>query len=540
MIAAGKRSGSSWAPLRYREYRVLWAAQVASQIGTWMHMVGAQWLMLTLDGSALMVALVQAAISLPIVLLALPAGALGDIFDRRRLLLGSTVFTLVAAAGLAALTLGDAIAPWSLLALTFAIGAGDALRRPSWQAIQPELVPREEIPQASAINSAGINVARAVGPAIGGVVVAVAGAGWVFALNSASFLAVLGALVWWRREPDEGAFAPERMGAAVRAGIRYARSSRRLRSVLARTGLFIVFGSALWALLPVLAERRLGLGSGGYGFLLGAVGVGAVAGTVVLPSLRARLSVDRVVAVATAIFAAASLVLAWVTWVPAAALALLAVGFSWIATIASLNASTQTILPAWVRARGLAFFLLVVNVGQAAGAVLWGTLAEQADVQTAFAVVGIGLALTLFGVARFPVRSGEDLDLSPSRHWVEPELAIEPPDPAHGPVLVTVEYRVPPENQEEFRAAMRAVGRSRRRSGAYRWLIWQATADPERFVETFTVPSWEEHMRQHERVTVADRAFEERVGSLVADGTEPVTSHLLSALPLGGDRLPKR
>jgi MFS family permease/quinol monooxygenase YgiN len=519
--------GSSWAPLRHSPFRELWLAQLASNVGTWMQTVGAQWLMLSLNRSPLMVALVQTAISLPVVLLALPAGALGDILDRKRLLITSQVMALLAAGLLAALTLGDLIGAWGLLGLTFAVGVGDALRRPAWQAVQPDLVPRAEIPQAAALNSANMNVGRALGPALGGALVAVAGPGWVFLANAVSYFGVLVVLAVWRSEREESALGPERIGAAVRAGARFARSSPRLRAVLVRTGLFLAFASALWSLLPIVASDRLHLGSGGYGLLLGSVGVGAVAGAGLLPAIRARRSLDGMLAIATAAFAGSALVLALVPLELPVLLALLVAGMAWITVLAGLMGSAQTILPSWVRARGMALFLLVFHGGQAGGAVLWGVVANGSGVKVAFAAVAGGLMVGLVAVPRYPVRSGEDLDLRPSGHWEEPQLALDR-EPGQGQVLVTVEYRVDPENHEEFREAMQAVGRVRRRSGASRWSLFQDAADPDRFVEAFLVPSWEEHLRQRERVTVADRRFEDRVRALLADGAQPKVSHLLS------------
>jgi MFS family permease len=518
---------SSLAPLRHSPFRELYAAQLLSNVGTWMQTVAAQWLMITLEHSALMVALVQTAISLPVVLLALPAGALGDIVDRRRLLIASQVLAVAAAGVLTGLTLADRIGAWSLLGLTLAVGVGDALRRPAWQALQPQLVPREEVPQAATLNSANMNVGRALGPALGGALVAVAGPGWVFLVNGVSYLAVLAVLVPWRSEQERSGLGPERMGAAVRAGARYVRSSPRLRAVLVRTGLFLAFASALWALLPVVAKRQLDLGSGGYGVLLGCVGVGAVLGAAVLPVLRARRSTDAVVSLATAAFAAACLGLAtFNVLVPAMALLVLA-GVAWVTTLGVLMGSAQTILPSWVGARGMAVFLLVFHGGQAGGAVLWGAVADSTGTDVTFLVVAGGLVAGLIAVPRYRVRSGEDLDLRPSGHWAEPQLALDR-DPGEAPVLVTVEYRVPPENHTEFREAMQAVSRGRRRSGASRWSLFQDVADPDHFVETFIVPSWEEHLRQHERITVADRRFEERAHSLLANGETPRVTHLLA------------
>lgn len=527
-MAVGQRAApSSLAPLKHSPFRELFAAQLLSNIGTWMQTVAAQWLMLTLEHSVLMVALVQTAISLPVVLLALPAGALGDIVDRRRLLIASQVLAVAAAGALAGLTLADKIGAWSLLGLTLAVGVGDALRRPAWQALQPQLVPREQIGQAAALNSANMNVGRAVGPALGGILVATAGAGWAFGVNAISYLAVLAVLLPWRNEQERSGLGPERIGAAVRAGARYVKSSPRLRSVLMRSALFLTFASALWALLPVAANRQLGLGSGGYGLLLGAVGVGAVLGAGILPSLRARRSADAVVSLATAAFAAACVGLATFNVVAPVLVLLVLAGVGWVLTLGVLMGSAQTILPSWVAARGMAVFLLVFHGGQAGGAVLWGTVADATGTDVAFLIVAGGLMVGLLAVPRYRVRSGEDLDLTPSGHWVEPQLTLER-DPGEAPVLVTVEYRVRPENYERFRDAMQAVGRVRRRSGASRWSLFQDVADAEHFVETFVVPSWEEHLRQHERVTVTDQRHQERAYELLADGEEPRVTHLLS------------
>src|SRR5918998_2572127 len=256
---------SAWAPLRIRVYRALWIAQLTSNVGTWMQTVGAQWLMGSLSGDPLLVALVQTAMTLPIFLVGFPAGALGDVYDRRRVLLLSQSFMLVSAGALAALTLGGAVTPWVLLGLTFALGLGQALTAPSWQAIQPQLVGRELIPQAAALGATSMNLARAVGPAIGGALVAAAGPEWVFALNAVSFVAVLAVPVAWRREPRAKVLGPEHVGSALRAGLRFVRSSPRMRTALVHVFAYIFFGSAVWALLPVVARSGLGLGSGGYG-----------------------------------------------------------------------------------------------------------------------------------------------------------------------------------------------------------------------------------------------------------------------------------
>jgi MFS family permease len=520
---------SAWAPLRIRVFRALFIAQLTSNVGTWMQTVDAQWLMGSLSRNPLYVALIQTATALPVFLVGFPAGALGDIFDRRRILLTSQTFMLAAAAFLAALTFAGDVTPWLLLALTFAVGLGRALTAPSWQAIQPQLVGRALIPQAAALNSANMNVARAVGPAIGGVIVAAAGAGWVFALNAVSFLAVLAVLFTWRRAPVEKALGREHIGGAMRAGIRYVRSAPRMRAVLVRASAFILFASALWALLPIVARGRLGLGSGGYGVLLAAIGVGAVLGAWTLPRARARWRTDRVVAGASAGFAAVAVVLAWVDSVPAVIAALVAGGYAWIAVLSSLNSTAQAVLPDWVRSRGLSLYLLVFFGGQALGSLVWGLVVQRSDTRVALSCVAAGLLLSLLIGRRYPLRPTRRLDLRPAQHWAEPELVLEP-DPGHGPVLVTVEYRVPPERAGAFREAMQPVGRARRRSGGTRWGLFQDGADPERFLEVYLVATWEEHLRQHqERITHTDRMFEERARELLAEGTEPRVEHLFFA-----------
>jgi MFS family permease len=520
---------SAWAPLRIPLFRALLIAQFASNIGTWMQTVGAQWLMGDLTHDPLQVALVQTATSLPVFLFGFPAGAVGDVFDRRRVLLVSQTFMLAAAAVLAVLTFEGEVTPWVLLALTFAIGAGRALTAPSWQAIQPQLVGRELIPQAAALGAASVNVGRAVGPALGGALVAAAGAEWVFGLNAVSFLGVLAVLVMWRRSRVEKPLGPEHVRSALRAGTRYVRSSPRMKAILARSAVFVLFASAMWALLPIVARSELGLGSGGYGLLLGAVGLGAVLGTATLPRLRARVSLDRVVVGGGVAFALACAVLAWVHVVAIVAVALVVTGFAWIAVLSSLNATAQGVLPDWVRSRGMALYIIVFQGGQAVGALVWGLVVKQGDTRIAFSAVAAGLLLGIPAARRWPLRAPGGIDVRPSQHWPEPDLVIDP-DPGHGPLLVTVEYRVPAERADAFREAMLPVGRARRRSGGERWGLFQDGADPERFVEVYLVATWEEHLRQHqERTTHTDRLFEERARALVAEGSEPRVEHLLWA-----------
>ncbi|MEA2247926.1 MAG: hypothetical protein QOH46_2455 [Solirubrobacteraceae bacterium] len=520
---------SAWAPLRHPLYRALWMAQLASNVGTWMQTVGAQWLMGTLGGTALQIALVQAAITLPVFLVGLPAGALGDIVDRRRLLLVSQALMLFVAGVLATVTFSGAISPWLLLALTFALGIGQGLTAPSWQSIVPELVRRPEIPLAAALSGVNMNVARAVGPALGGVLVAAAGPGWTFALNAVSFLGTLAVIARWRRPPTERVLGPEHIVAAMRSGMAYARHAPRLRAVFARAALFVVFAGALWALLPVYARDELHLGSGGYGLLLGAVGVGAVMGAIALARARTVRSTDQLVVAAAVGFAIACAVCALIASVVPVAISLVLAGAAWITATSSLNGTAITVLPGWVRSRGLALYGLVFQGGQALSAVVWGLVTQFAGARTALGAVAGGLVAGLAGARRWRMPAAGELDVSPQPWPVEPALAFEP-DPSLGPILVTVEYRVPAEHHEAFRERMRDVGHVRRRTGAERWGLFQDGADPEAFVETFLVATWEEHLRQHgERSTAGDRAALADAAAMATVVGPPRVRHLFFA-----------
>jgi MFS family permease len=520
---------SAWAPLKHRLYRGLWTAQLVSNIGTWMQNVGAVWLMGTLGGSAALVALVQSAVTLPVFLTALPAGALADIVDRRRLLLVTQSWMLLSATALAVVTWLDVVTPGLLLALVFSLGLGTAINMPAWQAIQPELVPRREFPQAVALGSASINLGRAVGPAIGGVLVALVGSEAVFALNALSFLGILMVLGTWRRSRSESAEMPaERLSGAVRAGVRYGRNSPALRAVLARSATFMIAASAFMALLPVVARSELGMSASGFGALLTCFGGGAVIATATLPRLRERVDVDRLVVVATLVVACAAVALALAEHVAVAVAASLAAGVAWVVCLSSFNVSAQRALPAWVRARGMGFYLLTVQGGTAAGAALWGVVASVWGVRWALGVAAVALAAGTLGARRFRLARGEKLDLRSAPYTSEATLVIEP-RPEQGPVLVTVEYRVPTVNANAFADAMKKVGRVRRRTGARRWGLFRDHADPERFLETFLVESWEEHLRQHQRVTATDRRVEDDARALADAAGEPTATHLVSA-----------
>jgi MFS family permease len=518
-------SPSALSPLARPVFRALWIAALVSNVGYWMQSVGAVWQIGDVSGSPALVALVQTATSLPIVLLALPSGAAADVLDRRRLLLTTQSWMLVSAAALCLATVAGLASPAVVLTLTFLLGLGNAANAPAWQATIPELVGGRELSAAVALNSAGFNIGRAVGPAIGGLIVAAAGPAAVFGLNAVSFLGVLAVLWRWRRPPRDDLGAGEQVLGAIGAGVRYVRFAPLLRAVLVRTALFILPASALWALLPVVARDRLGLGATGFGLLLGALGIGSVAGAVALPRLRRAVPIDRRVVGATCVFALATVALATLGSPVLVWLAMAAAGMAWLAILTSLNVATQTAVPRWVRARALAVYLLVFQGGLAAGSALWGVVAGRLGERVALLAATASFGLGLLAALRWRLQGIGALDLTPSVR-PEPVTAVDP-DPDDGPVLVLVRYRIDPARAEEFATAMRAMRRVRRRDGAYRWGVFEDVADPGCFVETYVVRSWAEHLRQHERFTAEDLSVRDRVRSFHTGEDPPAVSHFI-------------
>ena len=522
-------SDTAWAPLRDRIFRMLWLAVLGSQIGTWMQTVGAQWLLLDEPRAGTLVSLVQTAGTLPVLLLALPSGVLADTFDRRRLLIVVQLVQLTVGMALTGLTLAGQMTPALLLTLTFALGCGMAMTGPAYQALIPELVPRSQIASAAALGSISVNLARAVGPAVAGVLVAQSGPAVVFAVNAATFLIFAIVLLLWRRPVSGAAAMPEPFVAALRAGSRYVRHSPIMRRLILRISLFVLPAVALWGLLPLLASRRLGLGAGGYGLLLAALGAGAVVGALLLPRLRDKLSGNQLLAVASVTYALALAVSALARIPVVAIVALIPAGFAWMTVLSSLNAEIQLFLPGWVRARGLATYQTFFFGAQALGALLWGLLADHLGLVPAMLAAA---ALTALGAATLPVAPlipSRHLNRDPAHPWPDPQLVV-PADRDAGPVVVEVSYTVPPSHEAEFLEAMVALRRSRLRTGAVQWGVFRAGETPDKMVEVYVVPSWDEHLRQHDgRMTGADEALDERVKALST--TPPQVSHLITAVP---------
>ena len=516
-----------WAPLQTALFRNLWIATIVSNVGTWMQDVGAGWLMTSLSSSPSIVALVEAADSFPLMLLALPAGALADIVDRRRLLIVIQFYLLIVTGTLGILTLLDMVTAWMLLGFVFILGVGNAVMLPAWSAIVPELVPRDEMPAAVALNSVAINAARAVGPAIAGILVAAVGVWLVFVLNALSYVGILAVLLRWRREHHKSTLPAERFLTAIRVGMRFVMHTHALQVVLIRGGAFFVFASATWSLFPLIVRRELGRGPEIYGLLLTCIGIGAVVGALLLPRVRARISRDALVAGASALYALAALALAHVQNIGLLAVAMLATGVAWISILSALQVTAQMTLPEWVRARGLAAFFVVFMGGMALGSILWGQVATRISIPAALTIAALGMVAAIGLTWRFKLGQHQVLDFRPTLDWPAPVLA-ETPEPDSGPVMVTIEYRVQPAKRTEFVAAMQGVREMRRRNGAYFWELFHDSADTARFVECFMDESWIEHLRQHERASVSDREIRQRAKQFMVEGESTRSQHWLA------------
>lgn len=500
---------AAWAPLRQRAFRWLWIGVLISWTGTWMQMVGAQWLLVDAPNAAVLVSFVQAATTLPVMLLALPGGVLADSFDRRWLLFTIQVHFFVVGVLLAVLTAAGQMPPALLIAFTFLLGVGTAVQLPTWGATLPELVPRTQLRAASRLDLVSVNVSRAVGPALAGVVIAqLGGVPVVFALNAASVIVLAVAVLRWRRPPratsNREGFVP-----ALRAGGRYVWHEPVVRRILLRAIMFVAPAMALWALLPVIASQHLHVGADGYGALFAALGAGAILGALVLGPLNTKLSTNGVLAAAGLLYAATLTVIALVPSFLAALAALVLSGVAWMAVTSTLQAELQLMLPAWVRARGVAVYMVTFTGAQTGGALLWGVVANRLGLRPAIlAAAVVVLAAALAGLLRRVPETGH-LDPQPAVYWTDPRLAFDP-QPDTGPVLIAVHFTVAPERQHDFLTSMEELRRSRRRTGATRWELYRDGEHPERFVEVFRVPTWEEHLRQHEgRLTASDRTIEE-------------------------------
>jgi MFS family permease len=499
-------------------FRMLWLAWLAANMTMWMNDVAAAWLMTQLTDSAVMVALVSAASTLPVFLLGIPSGALADIVDRRRWFAATQLWVASVAVLLAVLSLGDGLSAPLLLALTFTNGIGLAMRWPVFAAIVPEIVPRERLSGALALQALAMNISRVVGPMFAGALLATAGSTAVFVLNALLSLVAFAQVLRWQSPPRVSTLPGERFVGAMRVGLQHVRQSPRMKAVLVRVFLFFMQSMALTALLPLVA-RRLGSGAGGFTLLVSSMGVGAVAAALTVPQLREKVTRDAIALWGTLIVSAATLVVAFAPALWVAALAMVVAGMAWISTANTMTMSAQLALPNWVRARGMSVYQMALMGGSAGGAVLWGQVAERASVPAALmAAAALGPLVLLF-TRHLSLGGGQDEDLSamPAHPVPPPAFSFEPD---RGPVMVTVEYLIDPADGDAFRAVMQETRRARLRQGALSWGLFRDTARTGRYIEYFVDESWVEHLRRMERFTAADIGLRGR-RTAFHRGTEP-------------------
>jgi len=516
-----------WTPFTYAIFRAIWIAGMVSNVGTWMQNVAGVWLVTTLTTSALLVALMQTATSLPAFLLSMPAGAMADLIDRRKLLLFTQGFMAVVATGLGALTLMNGISAYGVLGFTFLLGMGAALNAPIWQAVATELVPRHALPSAITLNGVSNNIARAIGPAIGGAIIAYYSAGWVFILNGASFLGTWVVVYLWRRQPTVTNGPAENFIGALRAGLRYVQYSPAIYGVLVRTFAFAFGASAMWGLVSVVVARRLHLSSGHYGIMLSWLGAGAVTGAVLMGRAGSRLTFNQRVLLGVLAFVGTNLALALVSQIYILYAVMFISGIAWLMVMTSFSTTVQLSVPRWVQARVISVYMLVFQAGLSVGSLVWGELADHLTLQISLlAAAGWMLVSTLLALP-FPMKSAEGLNLDPAEHWPDP-VTKGPVDPDDGPVLVMVEYRINPADWPAFQVAAEQLTRLRLRDGALRAGIFSDVAQPTRITEFFYVATWGEHERQHHRFTREDQVVEARVRQFHQGPDEPRVTHFLS------------
>lgn len=518
---------SAWAPLAIPAFRALWIAGLASDIGAWMHGVGEGWLMTSLTSSPRTVALLQSVDGAALFLLALPAGALADIVDRRRLAIAAQIWLCLCAACMAALAALGALAPPLLIGFAFAMGVGSAVDEPLWQALTAEVVPRSAMPGAVTLGGVSVNLARSLGPAVGGLVVSLAGPAAVFALNALTFLMVIAALVRLKTHKVTPSAPAERWAGAMAAGVRYVRHTPALRAVLFRCAASVVPGSVLATLLPLYAREVLGLTASGFGLLLGCMGLGALLAAWQLPTLRAKASADRLLTLGALVFAGALAGLFAARSMPYAALGMALAGVGWMTMLSALNVAAQVATASWVRARVLAVYLLVFQGSFAVGSFVWGEVATRVGVRTALFVAAGVLVASLVARWRYPLEVVDE-DMTPRFLWPMPNLVrgLEEDD---GPVRVIVEYLVPESNARAFSRLLHAREYRRRRDGATEWGLYRDVSRPTRWLETFVVDSWGEHERQHSRTTASDRKMSARIEALLEPGSVAVVGHFIDS-----------
>ncbi|MDQ8726388.1 MFS transporter [Bradyrhizobium sp. LHD-71] len=521
------------APLRFSVFRRIWVAGLLSNLGLLIQGVGAAWAMTLMTSSADMVALVQTAALMPTLLISIAAGAIADMHDRRIVALVGLTISLMSAATLSVLASIGLLSPYILLGFSFLIGTGMALFQPAWQASVNEQVPPETLPQAVALNGISFNIARSFGPAIGGVIVAAAGAMASFVVNALLYIPLIVVLLLWKRTVEPPRLPPERLTRAIVSGVRYIVHSPNLRTILSRTLLFGMIGSAVPALMPLLARDLLGGGARLYGIMLGAFGLGAVIGALNISTVRRTFAAETAVRICSFIMGASVIVTALSPWSILTACALVIAGAVWMLAIALCNIGVQLSAPRWVAGRALAAFQASIAGGVALGSWIWGHVADGAGVgETLLLSGGVMLASPLIGFWLTMPTVGTPSDDAEALADPEVHLALTA---RSGPVVIEIEYRVDQARAREFHNLMQQVQLSRQRNGAYNWSIARDIADPELWTERYQCPTWLDYLRQRNRPTQSERALTQSAQEFHL-GPEPVRIRRMLERPFGSVR----
>ncbi|WP_251978764.1 MFS transporter [Salinicola avicenniae] len=518
---------STFAPLAVPAFRMIWIANLFANLGVWAQSVAAAWVVTSNDGGAVLVAMIQVAAALPLVLLSIVTGVIADNYDRRKVMLFGLAIEVLGGAFITTVAFLGLLSPTLLIASILCVSLGGAITTPAWQAAVNEQVPRNLVSSAVLLNSVNYNAARAIGPAIGGLLLAAVGPAWIFLLNVLCFGGLIVALWRWRRAVLPKSLPPERLWEGVKAAMHFVQYSSVTRLVMLRAFIFGISASAIWALLPLLAHQHPSGNASLYGYMLGGLGIGAIAASTLVARARQRLGSSRLISIAALTLGVVMMTLGSIETLWVLFPALVIGGSCWIAAVASYNSAVQVLVPDWVKARALALYQTALYAGLTLGSLLWGQLADGLGVAMALLLAGILLIVsaTLLISSRLPALDASGLTEAPEAHTENPDFDF---DPARGSVMVTIEYRIDGDNLREFARAVRPLRKLRLRNGAKRWSLYRDIVDRDLWQEVFLVPNWLQHLRMLDRLTLDDRAIMDRVNALHGGSEAPRVRHGVS------------
>lgn len=518
---------AAWTPLKQGLFLAIWLAAIVSNIGSLMQSTGGAWLITTLTRSQLIISLMTAATSLPLVLLCLPGGALADIGDKKKLLIIGQIWMLIAAVLLAVLSFMHNITPTTLLLLTFIMGIGNAITFPSWMASMAEIVDQENLAKALTLNSLAYNISLVIGPLLAAVVLAKLAVGWIFIVNAISFLAIIAVLVRWKNDVHESGLPKEDLTTAIRSTFRYTKHHPHLKFLLYRVCFVVFFASAFWGLFPSVARFTLHISAFGFGILYGFMGLGSIVAAFALPKIQGDLTIDQRIGGATVIFALSLVMLAFPPFHWVVYLAMFGFGISWITLMASFNVFVQSVVGEWIKARAIGMYMVIFQSSMTIGSIVFGSLAGIFHNPYALLIAAAGMIVSLMGVRQWPLKTAEAVDVTAYLQPTHPQL-LSKVQHENGPVLISIRYVINPHRAESFIDAASELGRIRRRDGAIRWSLYKDTEQSDTYIENFVVESWAEHLRQHARFTNDDKRVLDHVQSFVVTNQEPPVSHYIA------------